>query len=34
MLFHLATRLDDPHAKAVLALVSERQHVAGHVTTA
>ena len=31
MLLHLATRLDDPHAKALLALVSERQHVAGDV---
>ena len=31
MLSHLSTRLDDPHAKALLALVSESQHVAGHV---
>ena len=31
MLSHLTTRLDGPHAKALLAFVSERQHVAGHV---
>ena len=31
MLLHLVTRLNDPHAKAFLALVSQSQHVAGHV---
>src|SRR5215203_6178239 len=31
MLSHLPTRIDDPKAKALLALVSERQHVAGDV---